>query len=323
MADGAELTEIARAMRDESRVAVAIHEDPDSDAVGAAAGMLDLFAQLGVAARLHVEPGVLLPLACEFLPAGLVAESAPQPGDVLYALDCGSRDRLAVSLDGWHGRIVNIDHHHDNTRFGEVNLVDGTASSTSELVCEIAAALGLTPSPAAAAALYAGISFDTGHFQHDSTSAGTFHCAARLVEAGADPHRIYQMLYETRTAASLRLWARAIAGARPAAAGRALIALLTPADFAATGAGDNETEGIVDALRGVAGVEVAALVRPKGTGTARVSLRSEGFDVSAVAALRGGGGHRQAAGFAAPGTVEEVAEWLSTELERRLSTASS
>ncbi len=94
-------------------------------------------------------------------------------------------------------------------------------------------------------------------------------------------------------------------------------------DFAATGAVDDDVEGIVDALRSVAGIEVAALVRPRGEGTARVSLRSEGFDVSAVAALKGGGGHRQAAGFTATGTVEEVATWLSTELDKRLSTASS
>jgi len=154
-------------------------------------------------------------------------------------------------------------------------------------------------------------------------SATTFACAASLVEAGAEPHRIYQLLYESRTLASLRLWARAVAGARPAAAGRALIAALTAADFAATGARDGETEGVVDSLRSVAGVDVAALVRPRDSNGARVSLRSEGFDVSAVAALKGGGGHRQAAGFSTDGTVEEVAAWLSTELDRRLSTASS
>jgi len=318
-----ELEAVCDAMLAESQVAVAIHESPDGDAVGAAAGMLDLFGKLGVEALLFVDAGVVLPLADEFLPAGLVVEGPPPATATLYALDCGSAARLAVTLGAGPRRTVNIDHHHDNTRFGDLNLVDGDASSTSELVSEIAARLGLRFSPSAAAALYAGVSFDTGHFQHASTSVATFECCARLVADGADPNRVYRLLYETRSLASLRLWARAIGRARPAAAGRALLTLLTADDFAATGASDDETEGIVDALRSVPDVEVAALARPHGDGLVRVSLRSEGFDVSAVAGLKGGGGHRQAAGFTAGGTVEGVTEWLSTVLDERLSTASS
>ncbi len=317
-----ELEAVCAAMRGESQVALAVHESPDGDAVGAAAGMLDLFVKLGAEAHLFVDAGVVLPLAGEFLPAELVVEGPPPATATLYALDCGSAARLAVTLDAGRRRTVNIDHHHDNTRFGDLNLVDGEASSTSELVCEIAARLGLRFSPSAAAALYAGVSFDTGHFQHASTSAATFACCARLVADGADPNRVYRLLYETRSLASLRLWARAIGRARPAAAGRALLTLLSADDFTATGASDDETEGIVDALRSVPGVEVAALARPHGDGLVRVSLRSEGFDVSAVAGLKGGGGHRQAAGFTTGGTVEGVTEWLSTVLDERLSTAS-
>jgi phosphoesterase RecJ-like protein len=317
-----ELAAVCQAMRAESLVALAIHEGPDGDAVGAAAGMLDLFAKLGVEAHLFVEPGVVLPLAAEFLPPAFVVAGPPPAAATVYALDCGSAARLAVKLGDQRRRTVNIDHHHDNTRFGDLNLVDGAASSTSELVCEIGVGLDLRFSPSAAAALYAGISFDTGHFQHASTSAATFDCCARLVADGADPNRVYRLLYGTRSLASLRLWARAIGGARPAACGRALLALLTAEDFAATGAADEETEGIVDALRSVPGVEVAALSRSHGDGQVKVSLRSEGFDVSAVAGLKGGGGHRQAAGFTTGGTVEEVTQWLSTVLDERLSTAS-
>ena len=90
-------------------------------------------------------------------------------------------DTLAVTLDGWQGEVVNIDHHHDNTRFGDLVFVRGDASSTSELVAGLVRALGLRPGPAAAADLYAGISFDSGHFRHDSTAAATFRTAAWLV----------------------------------------------------------------------------------------------------------------------------------------------
>jgi phosphoesterase RecJ-like protein len=320
--DQAALAAVAARMRGETLVALAVHENPDLDAVGAVVGMADLFAQLGVSARVHVAPGVELPLAAELAPHGL-ATTDPVPAEAtVYAMDTGSRRRMALSLDGWDGTIVNVDHHQDNERFGAVDLVDGESSSTSEMVTELAGELGLRPGPAAATALYAGISFDTGHFQHASTSARTFAVAGALVEDGADPNRVYRLLYEGRSLASLRLWGRAVAGALSLCDGRALVAVLDDEDYRATGGSADDTEGVVESLRGACGCEVAALVRRDGERT-RVSLRSNGLDVSAVAALRGGGGHRQAAGLTVDESPEEVAEWLSTVLAERLPTASS
>jgi bifunctional oligoribonuclease and PAP phosphatase NrnA len=318
----ADLDALCRRMRGERRVALAVHEKPDSDALGAAAGMLDLFTQLGADAELYVSEDELLPLGDVLLPAGRVRRGAPPADVALYALDSGNPDRLA--LPSWGDVAVNIDHHHDNPRYGELAFVRGEASSTSELVCDIARALGLRLSPEAAAALYAGISFDTGHFHHDSTAPSTFRTVAWLVELGVDVTGMYALLYESRSEASLRLWARAVAGATAVAGARALLAAVTREDFAVTGAGPEETDGIVDSLRGVDGVEVAALVKEQTSGArVRVSLRSETMDVSAIAALQGGGGHRLAAGFSSDDSPEEVIAWLSSELERRLSTASS
>jgi bifunctional oligoribonuclease and PAP phosphatase NrnA len=320
----ADLAAVCRRMKTERGVALAVHQRPDTDALGAAAGMVDLFAHLGVECRLFVDPAEVLQLEGSLLPPGAVTRGLPPAGRPLYALDCGSLDRLALPLESWDGPVVNIDHHHDNTRFGDIVYVRGEASSTSELVCDIARALGLTPSPQAALALFAGISFDTGHFRHDSTSAGTFETAAWLVGLGVSVTGVFSMLYEQGSAEALRLWARAIAGARAVAGGRALIATLQRGDYVATGAGEEETEGIVDSLRAVGGVEVAALVKEQSRGArVRVSLRSSACDVSAIAALQGGGGHRLAAGFSSDDGPEEVIAWLSSELERRLSTASS
>jgi bifunctional oligoribonuclease and PAP phosphatase NrnA len=318
----ADLDAVCRRMRGETRVALAVHEKPDSDALGAAAGMLDLFAQLGVDAGLWVSEDELLPLADVLLPAERVHRGAPPADAALYALDSGNPDRLA--LPSWGDVAVNIDHHHDNPRYGELAFVRGAASSASELVCDVARALGLDPAPQAATALYAGISFDTGHFHHDSTSPETFRMAAWLVELGVDVTGLYALLYESRSEASLRLWARAVSCARSVAGGRALVAAVSLDDLAATGAGPEETEGIVDSLRGVDGVEVAALVKEQtGGARTRVSLRSETIDVSTIAALQGGGGHKLASGFSSDDTLEEVIAWLSSELARRLSTASS
>jgi phosphoesterase RecJ-like protein len=318
----ADLDALCRRMRAEQLVALAVHERPDADALGAAAGMLDLFAQLGVEAYLNVSEDELLPLGDVLLPMECVRRGAPPADAALYALDSGNPERLA--LPSWGAVAVNIDHHHDNPLYGELAFVRGEASSTSELVCDIARALGLRPSPQAAAALYAGISFDTGHFHHDSTAPSTFRTAAWLVELGVDVTGMYALLYESRSEASLRLWARAVAAARSVAGGRALVACVTRDDLAESGAGPEETDGIVDSLRGVEGIEVAALIKEQtGGARTRVSLRSETIDVSAVAALQGGGGHKLAAGFSSDDSPEEVSAWLSSELERRLSTASS
>ncbi len=319
-----DLALVARRMRDERRVALAVHERPDPDALGAAAGMSDLFRQLGAEPTLHVL-GEGEFVSAELLLADVRVERAlPSPGTPLYALDSGAVARLALGVDRWDGPIVNIDHHHDNTRFGDLTLLRPDASSTCEIVCDLARALDLSPGSTAASALYAGISFDSGHFRHGTTSAHTFETVAWLVRLGADPTAIYAALYERRALSGLRLWARAVASARAVADGRALVAVLSLADIAAAGAAEDDTEGVVESLRAVDGVVASALVKEQSSGRrVRVSLRSSGLDVSAIAAARGGGGHRQAAGFSADESPEEVTTWLSSELERCLKTVSS
>ncbi|MEZ5125778.1 MAG: bifunctional oligoribonuclease/PAP phosphatase NrnA [Thermoleophilia bacterium] len=316
---------VCRRMLQEDRAGVAIHEKPDVDAVGACAGMLDAFRQLGVQAALYVDRDVVVPLA-EYLlgDSAAIVRGIPDVDTTLYVVDSGTRARVALALDGWTGSVVNIDHHGDNDGFGDLVLLRPETSSASEIVCEIDRALGLVPSPQAARALFAGISFDTGHFRHTSTSAATFAQAAWLREIGVDVTDVYRRLYESRSPAALRLWARAIGAARTVGNGAALIATLTQADFAATGATDEDTEGIVDALRAVDGVNVAGVIKEQATGSrVRVSLRADALDVRAIAALRGGGGHRLAAGFSSDESPGEVEAWLSSELAKRLSTASS
>ena len=320
----ADLAAVCRRMAAESAVGLAVHEKPDPDALGAVAGMLDLFAQLGVTARFYVDSGEILPLEALLLPAGAVTRGLPPAGVALYALDCGSPSRLALATSTWDGPLVNIDHHHDNTRFGDLVLLRPAASSTCEIVCDLARGLSLTPGLAAATALYAGISFDSGHFRHDTTSAATFSCAAWLRGLGVDVTAVYAQLYERRSLGALRLWARAVERVTEVAGGRGLVATLSRSDHTAAGAAEDETEGIVESLRAVEGVEAVALVKEQASGArVRVSLRSRALDVSAIAARRGGGGHRLAAGFSSDETPEEVSAWLSSELARCLSTASS
>jgi phosphoesterase RecJ-like protein len=209
-------------------------------------------------------------------------------------------------------------HHHDNSRFGGVNLVVPDASSTGEILRDVFRELDVEVTPEIAEALYIALVTDTGRFQYANTTPKALRLAAELVECVADVHRVFQGIYESVQFAKLKLLARALDRAQIYDGGRIVVTFLRRNDFAEVGAEEPYSEGIIDFLRAVEGAELAALIRepPRDEGpTRRVSLRAsvEDVDVSAIARSFGGGGHKQAAGFSTGATVEEI-----TDLVRRL-----
>ena len=231
---------------------------------------------------------------------------------VLVAVDCANETRIAEpSLLETAKLSVNVDHHHDNTRFADVNLVVAGASSTGEVLADIVRSLGVTLTPDIAEALYVALVTDTGRFQYTNTTPKSLRLAADLVEAGADVHKVFQGVYETVQFAKLKLLARALDRAQVFEGGRIVVSYLLRGDFADVGAEEPYSEGIIDYLREVEGAELAALIRepPRGGSPARkVSLRSsvDELDVSAIARLFGGGGHPQAAGFGSDLSIDEI-----------------
>jgi bifunctional oligoribonuclease and PAP phosphatase NrnA len=214
--------------------------------------------------------------------------------------------------------VIDVDHHHDNSRFGDVNLVVPNASSTAEVVRDILRELDVGLTPQIAEALYVGLVTDTGRFQYTNTSPKALRLAAELVEAGADVHGIFQHVYETVQFAKLKLLARALERAASLEGGGLVVSYLLRDDFSEVGAEEPYSEGIIDSLRAVEGSEMVALIRepPREEGpTRRISLRSshDEIDVSAIARKRGGGGHPQAAGFSSEEPVERIIEFLRRE----------
>src|SRR5262249_15614113 len=155
--------------------------------------------------------------------------------------------------DGANFRI-NIDHHHDNTRFGDVNLVDVDASCTAEIVYDLAQELGARLTPEMAAALYVGLITDTGKFMYENTSAHTHRVAAELIEAGVDSDDTYRRLYEHVPLEKLRLVSRALEGIQRHCGERLVLTYITQADYETTGAGEEMTEGVIDHLRSIEGI---------------------------------------------------------------------
>jgi phosphoesterase RecJ-like protein len=317
-----DLRTIAEAIREHDRFLVTTHENPDGDALGSLLATKLMLKQLGKDVVVYLAGQVPLPREYGFMELEDLRREPPvdAPERVLIAVDCANERRLGPDPSVVRGAplVIDIDHHHDNTRFGQLNFIEGRASSTGEILYDLLKELGIELTPEIAEALYIAIVTDTGRFQYANTTAKSLRLAAELVEAGADVHRVFQGVYENVAFAKLKLIARALEHARVYEGGRVVVSHLEKDDFDAAGAEEPYSEGIIDLLRAVEGAEIAALIREPPTvngPTRRVSLRttSEGVDVSAIARKSGGGGHPQAAGFSSEASVDEIIDFVRLE----------
>ncbi|MGH7310868.1 MAG: DHH family phosphoesterase [Candidatus Rokuibacteriota bacterium] len=228
------------------------------------------------------------------------------PLDVVVLTDCPNPDRTEGLLGQARlagAQIVNIDHHHDNRRYGDVNWVDPTAAAAGEMVYGLLRSLDVTLTPAMALNLFTAIHMDTGSFRYSNVTPQTFRIAGELVVAGADPAFVSNRLYERRPPQALRMLGEALARVQLSEDGRvAWLALgsgAVPEAFV-------EAEDLVNYPRSVASVRVACLLRERDN-TVKVSLRGKGdVDVSRIAATFGGGGHPNAAGCSVRGPLAQV-----------------
>jgi phosphoesterase RecJ-like protein len=307
---------VVAALRAHDRFLVTSHDNPDGDALGSLLATHLALEALGKDSSMVLGGTAPLPGEYAFLgieKRGLLRSAPPDAaGRVLVAVDCAQESRIVdPSLIGVAPLTVNIDHHHDNTRFGDVDLVVEGASSTGEVLADVFADLGVGLTPAIAEALYTAVVTDTGRFQYSNTTPKALRLAAELVEAGANVSRVFVEVYESTPFPKLKLLARALERATELADGRIVVSELLREDFDAAGAEEPYSEGIIDHLRAVDGAELVALVRelPEGAASARKgSLRShpDGVDVSAIARSFGGGGHKRAAGFSTDLAMDEI-----------------
>lgn len=331
MSDG-ESTEVTRErvlerIREDSRFVLAAHERPDGDALGSLVGMQGLLSALGKDSVMFIAADDLpLPLEYRFFALdGLI--QAP-PADVsertVVFLDCGNIDRNSASVlhDGKH--LLNIDHHHDNTRFGTLDHVVPDASCTAEIVWDLMRSLEIGPTPVVAEALYVGLITDTGRFMYENTGPRAHEMAADLIGAGVDVQAVYRRLYEEMPEGKLALLALALSQIRRFDSGELTLAALSAEDFRKAAADESYSEGIIDHLRAVQGTKVAALVRELSSGERKgqhkVSLRAtdDDVDVSMIARGQGGGGHRRAAGFSTTLELDELISFLRQALAAQL-----
>jgi bifunctional oligoribonuclease and PAP phosphatase NrnA len=317
-----DLQAVADALRSHERFLLVTHENPDGDALGSLLATKLALDSLGKDSEMYLYGDAPLPKEYGFMPLGGVRREVPDDAAerVLVALDCANESRIGPvpELLEQAPLTLDIDHHHDNSRFGDINLVVGDASSTGEVLRDVFAELDVPLTPEIAEALYIAVVTDTGRFQYTNTTPKALRLAAELVEAGADVHRVFQGVYESVEFAKLKLLARALERAQVYEGGRLVVSHLLRSDFTELNAAEAYSEGIIDYLRAVEGAEMAALIRepPRREGPVRrVSLRASNdeLDVSAIARKSNGGGHRQAAGFSSDCSVEEITDFIHRE----------
>jgi len=318
MTQTTELKAIADALRQHDRFLIVTHENPDGDALGSLLAMRLALQQLGKDAVMYLPGETPLPAEYSFMPLeGLVREAPADATErVLIAVDCAKEDRIGdEAVLSRAPLVLNVDHHHDNTRFGDLDLIVADASSTGEVLRDLFSELDVELTPELAEPLYIALVTDTGRFQYTNTTPKALRLAADLVDSGADIHAVFQEVYESVEFAKLKLLARALDRAEVLEGGRIVVSHLLRTDFADVGASEPYSEGIIDYLRAVEGAELAVLIREQLSESAQAhkgSLRSsiDELDVSAIARRFGGGGHRQAAGFSTDLPLAEIVEQI-------------
>jgi phosphoesterase RecJ-like protein len=312
------------AVRDGGGLVVTTHENPDGDALGSLVAAARTLRLAGRDVVPFLVAGSAMPQEYGWLD-DLRDVQRELPADwrerTLLALDCGSAARTGLSdeqLASFRG-VVNVDHHHDNPGYGTAAVVDPAAPCCTVMVRRLLDELGAPLDDVARQAVYVGLVTDTGRFSYSNTSAAALREAARLVEEGVRPHEIFGRVFEDVPVAKARLLGIALSRLELRLDGRLALTWLLREDFAAAGAEEPFSEGIIEHVRALRGVEVAALLRePRDASGPRfkASLRSKTpeIDVSRVARLGGGGGHVQAAGFSGDLELDELKDFLEREL---------
>jgi phosphoesterase RecJ-like protein len=322
------MSRVAEEIRGADRFILCTHEHPDGDALGSLVAMQQALTALGKdAVSFMAADECPLPREYRFLKLDRIVTTPPDDLEdrTVVFLDCGNIDRNPADvLKREEAHIVNIDHHHDNTRFGTVDWVDPASSSTAEMVWALLEAMDVELSPEIAEALYVGLVTDTGKFMYENTGPRAHRMAAELLATGIDAQQIYRRVFEDVPQAKLALLARGLGNVERYDDGALTLTRLAREDYDATGAEEAYSEGVVDHLRAVEGTAIAGLVRdllgPGRDGTRKVSLRAadDRVDVSAIARAQGGGGHRRAAGFSTRMEWPELVEFLRREVAAQL-----
>ena len=283
-------------------ILIVTHVNPDGDALGAEIAVKNVLKN-----KYNKNSDAVLigrfPDVYEFLPSkdeliDLGNFDTEKIYDLAIAVDLASLDRLCGVEKTYNNAKfkVNIDHHKTNIKYGDINFVDGNASSTGEVLYGIFEDINYEIDKDTAIALYTSIITDTGCFKYKNTTEKSMVICSKLLSKGADPSEITQQIYGNKPKAMVLLNAYAVSNAKFSNNGKIAYTTVTLEDLRKFNAETDYTEGIVEVLREINTVEVAIFFKEMKNGYTKVSMRSKTVDTAAVCAKYNGGGHTNAAG---------------------------
>ncbi len=298
---------VATAMQDAvaraERILILTHENPDGDAIG---------SMLGLWHSLHAAGKTAIPLASSPYPPfltmlpGIEHVQVYQPGmplpeaDLTWMLDTASPARVGAVYHDHAAALaarplIIVDHHVTNEGVGMLNLIDTAAASAAELLTHLLQAMNMPITADGATCLLMGVTTDTQSFQTSSSNSRSLRVAADLIDAGADQRSVVQAIYFATPYATAHLMGLSLAALQREDS--LIWTYISQAMLQTSGADDGAYDEVVGVMQRIDGVEISALFKELADGNVKISLRSrQGIDVSAVARIWGGGGHKQAAG---------------------------
>lgn len=312
------LSELAVKLKSQKKVALISHVRPDGDTIGSALALKKALESLGISAEVVCDDTV--PSRFLFLKeASEIKNELDGEFSAIVAIDCADVTRLGKFADDFlaHKNTFVIDHHETNPRFAKYNYVHDLASN-AENVFEVIKVMGVQINDRIANLLAMGIMTDTGNFRHKNVNENTFHVAGELVGKGANVNEIYFHMFTAQSKERAKLFGKFMSKIRYFYDNKLAIATARLTDIEESGAEQNETEGFIDFIMGIKGVEIGATIMEVSPNKFKVSLRAKSADVSAVASSFGGGGHKLASGCQISGEYEEVVDRLSFACSREL-----
>jgi len=294
-------------------ILIVMHKEPDGDALGSSLAMFE-FIKKNLQKNPVVYSSTALPENLKFLPYVEYVETNKDAVNfskfsLILVLDSGDLDYANIKeLVDKNQLIINIDHHQTNQFYGELNMVDDKAASTSEILYWFFKWNNLPISPNMATCLLTGLITDTGNFTNAATTTTALMVAGELVRFGAHLGNINDKTLKNKTIPSLKLWGLALSRLSKHREIDLAHTFLTQKDFAEHQVDEEMADGISNFLNNLEEAKIALVLKETKDGKIKGSLRTthDDIDVAVIAQKLGGGGHRKAAGFTAEGNVDDI-----------------
>jgi phosphoesterase RecJ-like protein len=317
--------QIIELVKNAKNILITSHIDPDGDSLGSQLALENWIA--GSGGKVRVINQGRIPQRYLFLDIKRVIENLDDlsnpagEADLVLVLECSNLERAGKvkELIAEDARIINIDHHSDNSTFGSLNYIDAKVGALGEIVYELITYAGYRMNREVATQLYAAILTDTGRFSFSSTTAKTLRICSELIELGADHKEINSQIYYNSSEPALRLLGFALQNLETFEQGKISFMVIGQDSLKNFGASTEELEGFVDYSLFLKGAKVGVLFKQKGKDLTKVSLRSQdSFDVSSLARFFGGGGHKNAAGCSIKKDLESTKELILKKIKEAL-----